>query len=112
MSDTFANARLDKQRASDNDVRMEARLTRMETDLQHEQMMLKTTEQRLSDNLLGVRSDFTQLRGELRTEIIEVRGELSAIRKAMNAHFLWFMGIQATTTFALLGLGARALRIY
>ena len=30
----------------------------------------------------------------------------------MHSHFLWFMGIQATTTFALLGLGAKALRMY
>jgi len=102
---------------------MEARLTKLETDREHDRLWFKTLEQRLGEGLDKVRTelhdesqllraDLTQFRGDLRGDCHALRTELGDIRKHMHTHFLWFMGIQATTTFALLGLGAEALHMY
>ena len=94
MNEAYATDLLDKQQSANNAVRMEARLTTLETDREHDRLWFKTLEQRLGEGL------------------DKVRTELGDIRKHMHTHFLWFMGIQATTTFALLGLGAKALHMY
>ena len=119
MNEAYSTDRLDKQQSANNAVRMEARLTKLETDREHDRLWFKTLEQRLGEGLDKVRTELHNESQLLRADLTQFRGdchalrtELGDIRKHMHTHFLWFMGIQATTTFALLGLGAKALHMY
>jgi hypothetical protein len=59
-----------------------------------------------------MRIEIGGLRNEMRIEISQLRSEVTAIRQDMNTNFRWFMGIQTTTIFALIGVGARALNLF
>lgn len=122
-SEHFASDELDKRRHADNPVRMEARLTKLETEREHDRLALRAMEQRLGDTMNTIRSEsrdealllraeLTQFRSELRGDYHALRTELGDLGKRLHTHFLWYMGIQAGLTFALLGLGAKALHLY
>ncbi|MDC8760800.1 coiled-coil domain-containing protein [Janthinobacterium fluminis] len=155
MIDTPTTPQLDNQRDVDNHIKMEARLTKLETNADSDGKTLESLSARMDDGFKSVRNEFradmaalrseiradmnalrneiradmnalrdethaeiSGLRNEmhsqfglLRSEMLQLRTELAAIRHDMNRTFMWFMGIQTTTIFAVVGIGARALRL-
>ncbi len=123
MIDTPTTPPVDNQWGGDDYIKMEARITKLEANGESSAKLIEAMQLRMDEGfknlraelhleIASVRNEISGLRNEMRIEISQLRSEVTAIRQDMNTNFRWFMGIQTTTIFALIGVGARALNLF
>jgi hypothetical protein len=100
----------DMQKADDED--MDTRIAKLEVIAENTVKALDAIQRRLDDGFKDVRGDMRIARAESEAAAKELRSEMRDARNDGNTNFKWVVGIQITILLAILGIVARAAKMF
>jgi len=60
----------------------------------------------------GIRSDAKEFRTDMRSDMKDLRADARDLRSDSNSNFKWIVGIQVTTLIPILGILAKAAKLF